>query len=448
MGGKSSNKAGYFDKLKGLLEEYKSIFIVSVDNVSSQQMHEIRMSLRGQGVVLMGKNTMVRRALKTFITDSPEYERLLPFVKGNIGFVFTNAELKEVRDKILANKVAAPARAGAVAPVDVWVPAGNTGMEPGKTSFFQALGVPTKIARGTIEITTDLKLVEAGIKVGPSEATLLNMLNISPFTYGMGIAQVYDQGNTFPPSVLDIGEEQLLGAFASAVTTIACLSLALNFPTLPSVIHSLVNSYKKVLAVAVETAYSWPEIEQLKHRIENPEEYAVAAAPVEAAAETSAPVEDTKDDASDDASDSEGGFGGLLYVRAPALFCPLSTHANRPQRLNATQTCRGCFCNPVLWTCRTDTGDGVQLGPAQGWEAGCACRGRRPPRRKEEGRSILAEYEKNIENSQTKPARRDVTLVVLRSDVHKMVSLFCFCRVLFPPTPLVKDSTINLQRAF
>jgi large subunit ribosomal protein LP0 len=52
-------------------------------------------------------------------------------------------------------------------------------MEPGKTSFFQALGVPTKIARGTIEITTDLKLIEAGNKVGASEATLLNLLNIS-----------------------------------------------------------------------------------------------------------------------------------------------------------------------------------------------------------------------------------------------------------------------------
>lgn len=59
MGGKTANKAGYFDKLKGLLEEYKSIFIVTVDNVSSQQMHEIRQSLRGEGVVLMGKNTMV-----------------------------------------------------------------------------------------------------------------------------------------------------------------------------------------------------------------------------------------------------------------------------------------------------------------------------------------------------------------------------------------------------
>jgi large subunit ribosomal protein LP0 len=59
MGGRSDSKAAYFDKLKGLLDEYKTIFIVSVDNVSSQQMHEIRVSLRGQGVVLMGKNTMV-----------------------------------------------------------------------------------------------------------------------------------------------------------------------------------------------------------------------------------------------------------------------------------------------------------------------------------------------------------------------------------------------------
>jgi large subunit ribosomal protein LP0 len=309
MGG-SKNKAGYFDKLKGLLEEYNSVFIVTIDNVSSQQMHEIRHSLRGDGVVLMGKNTMVRRALKGFVNDNPEYERILPHVRGNVGFVFTNGDLKEVRDKILVNRVAAPARAGAVAPADVWVPAGNTGMEPGKTSFFQALGVPTKIARGTIEITTDLKLVEAGSKVGASEATLLNMLNISPFTYGMGIAQVYDQGQTFPADVLDIGEEQLLASFSQAIATVATISLALNYPTLPSIMHSLVNSYKKVLAVAVETEYSWPEIEELKDRIANPDAYA-SAAPVAAAA-TDAPKEAEKKDESEEEGSDDEGFGGLF----------------------------------------------------------------------------------------------------------------------------------------
>ncbi|KAI9825789.1 MAG: ribosomal protein P0 (A0) (L10E) [Phylliscum demangeonii] len=312
MGGRSENKAGYFDKLERLLKEYKSIFIVSVDNVSSQQMHEIRQSMRADGVVLMGKNTMVRRAIKGFLNDFPEYERLLPHVKGNVGFVFTNGDLKAAREKILSNKVAAPARAGAVAPLDVFVPAGNTGMEPGKTSFFQALGVPTKIARGTIEITNDLKLVEAGNKVGPSEATLLNMLSISPFTYGMGIAQIYDGGQTFSPDVLDIEESQLLGALASAINTIATISLAVNYPTLPSVMHSLVNSYKKVLAVAIETDISWPEIEQLKDRIANPDAYAVAA-PAATTTEDAKKEEAKAEEKEEEKEESEDeGFGGLF----------------------------------------------------------------------------------------------------------------------------------------
>ncbi|KAE8156334.1 ribosomal protein L10-domain-containing protein [Aspergillus tamarii] len=310
MGGKSATKAAYFEKLKSLLDEYKTVFIVGVDNVSSQQMHEIRLSLRGEGVVLMGKNTMVRRAIKGFVTDNPEYERLLPHVKGNVGFIFTNGDLKATKEKILANRVAAPARAGAIAPADVYVPAGNTGMEPGKTSFFQALGVPTKIARGTIEITTDLKLVEAGAKVGPSEATLLNMLNISPFTYGMTISQVYQDGQTFGSDVLDIEEEQLLKAFSSAIQTVTALSLATGFPTLPAVMHSLVNSYKKVLAVAVSTEFSWPEIDELKDRIANPDAYASAAPAASggAAAGGAAPAEEKKVEEEEE-SDEDMGFG-------------------------------------------------------------------------------------------------------------------------------------------
>lgn len=263
MSDKRAKKEAYFGKLKTLFEEYESIFLVNVDNVGSNQMHQIRQSLRGEGVVLMGKNTMVRRAVRGFLNEFPAFERLLPHVKGNIGFVFTKGDLKEVRTKILANRVAAPARAGAVAPVDVTIPAGNTGMEPGKTSFFQALGVPTKIARGTIEIVSDVKLVTAGNKVGPSEATLLNMLNISPFTYGLSVVQVYDKGNVFTPDVLDIEESTLLGHFMSGVKTIAAISLALNYPTIASVPHSLINGYKNLLAVSIATEYTFSGSEKV-----------------------------------------------------------------------------------------------------------------------------------------------------------------------------------------
>lgn len=181
-------------------------------------------------------------------------------------------------------------------------------MEPGKTSFFQALGVPTKIARGTIEITSDLKLVETGSKVGASEATLLNMLNISPFTYGMSVAQVYNEGQTFHPSVLDIEESQLFAALNSAIKTIATISLAANYPTLPSVAHSLVNGYKKVLAVAIGTEYSWPEIDDLKDRIANPDAYASAAPAT--TTDAPAPGEDKPQETAPEEPEEESGDEG------------------------------------------------------------------------------------------------------------------------------------------
>merc|ERR1711887_466700 len=132
-------------------------FIVGADNVGSKQMQEIRIALRGRAVVLMGKNTMMRKAIRGYLDKNPDLERLLPHIKQNVGFVFTKEELVDVRDLLLANKVKAPARAGAIAPLDVTVPAQNTGLGPEKTSFFQALNIPTKITKGTIEIINDVQ---------------------------------------------------------------------------------------------------------------------------------------------------------------------------------------------------------------------------------------------------------------------------------------------------
>ena len=56
-----ARKALYFDKLKVLLDDNRSILICNVDNVGSNQMHQIRQSLRGEATILMGKNTMVRK---------------------------------------------------------------------------------------------------------------------------------------------------------------------------------------------------------------------------------------------------------------------------------------------------------------------------------------------------------------------------------------------------
>jgi len=307
---KSTWKANYFVKIEKFFDEYDKCFIVCADNVGSLQMQQIRMSLRGRAEVLMGKNTMMRKAIRGMLDKHPELEKILPCIVGNIGFVYTNEDLNEIRDLLLANKVKAPARAGAIAPLEVKVPAQNTGLGPEKTSFFQALSIPTKISRGTIEIINEVALIAVGEKVGMSEATLLNMLNISPFSYGLVVNNVYDNGAIFSPKVLDITEEDIKEKFMSGVANIAAVSLAIGYPTAASVPHSIVNGFKNLLAIAAETDVTFEAAEKMKAFLADPSAFAVAAAPAAAAAggpAEAAPA--AKEEEPEEESDDDMGFG-------------------------------------------------------------------------------------------------------------------------------------------
>jgi len=310
---RSTWKANYFSRLIKLLDEYPTCFIVGADNVGSKQMQTIRASLRGDSVILFGKNTMMRKAIRGHLDKNPNLEKLLPHLKGNVGFVFTKCDLNEIRQRLLENKVKAPAKAGAIAPLDVILPKQNTGLGPEKTSFFQALSIPTKIARGTVEILNDVQLITKDEKVGASEATLLNMLNISPFSYGLSIFQVYDSGTVFSPDVLDITEEDIRKRFMEGVTNIASLSLAIGYPTVASVPHSIVNGFKNLLALAAVTDITFKEAETMKEYLADPTKFAAAAAAAAPAASAGGAAEKKeeakKEESEEEESDDDMGFG-------------------------------------------------------------------------------------------------------------------------------------------
>merc|ERR1712123_482050 len=263
-GDRQAWKQAYFEKANGLLAKYERIFICAANN--------------------------------------PALEKLLPLIKQNVGFVMTNGDLKEVRDLINTFKVPASARAGAISPLDVAVPAQATTLGPEKTSFFQALAIPTKITRGMIEITSNVPLLRTGVKVGPSEAALLNMLNIRPFEYVFDILNVYDSGSVFDPCILDITAEDLRKRFCAGVANV---SLNIGYPTIASVPHSIANGFKNLTAVAAVTDIEFPEVEQLKAFLADPSAFASAAPVEEAVAEetaAAAPAESSEE------SDDDMGF--------------------------------------------------------------------------------------------------------------------------------------------
>jgi large subunit ribosomal protein LP0 len=263
-GGRAARKQAYFTKLLQLLEEYNKIVIVGADNVGSNQMQKIRVALRGKGVLLMGKNTMIRKAIKGQSSNNPALNDILPHVWGNIGFIFTKGDLSQIKKVVVEHKVAAPAKVGTVAPNKVIVPAGNTGMEPTQTSFLQALNIQSKITRGQIEIVADVEILQAGQKVGQSEATLLQKLGIKPFTYGLILKTVYDNGTIYDPKILDMTDEEILTKFHKGVRNVAAVSLAIHYPTIASVPHLMSNAFKNIVSVALAIDYKMAATEKLK----------------------------------------------------------------------------------------------------------------------------------------------------------------------------------------
>ncbi|GAX84818.1 hypothetical protein CEUSTIGMA_g12239.t1 [Chlamydomonas eustigma] len=300
-------KEAYHAKVCSLLEKYDRAFICHADNVGSMQFQNIRKGLRPDSVILMGKNTMMKRSIRLWseTSGSDKWTCLLEQLVGNVGVVFTTADLNDVKAEINKYKVGAPARVGLTAPNDVKIPAGPTGMDPSQTSFFQALGIATKINKGTIEIVSEVHLIKPGDKVGASQATLLSKLGIKPFKYGLALLKVIENGAIYDTAVLDITDEDMLGAVAAGIANVAALSLAINYPTLASIPHSVINGYKNVLAVALATEYSFPAADKVKAILADPSAFAAAAAPAAAAA-AEAPAAAKKEEVKEESEEDMG----------------------------------------------------------------------------------------------------------------------------------------------
>jgi len=314
-------KAAYFERLKKLFATYRTIMLVEADFVGSHQMQQVRISLRDKpkAEILMGKNTMVRQVIRALREELPGLQSLLAknagepgykYIYGNVGLVFTNDDPKAVRGKILENKVPAAAKAGIIAPKSVVIPGGVTTLDPGQTQFFQVLNIPTKINRGAIEILADVEVIKEGAKVGASEVALLAKLNILPFFYGLKPLWVYEkseEGTIYQAAVLDLSTEDLLCKFFNGVTKLACISLALGYPTAASLPHLVSNGFKKLLAISLATEYSFKQADKFKEMLANPGAFAAAAPAAAAAAPGKAadkPAEPEEEEA--------GGFGGLF----------------------------------------------------------------------------------------------------------------------------------------
>jgi len=282
MSAARQKKEQYFAKLVSLFQEYSKLFLIDVDMVGSKELHQVRMQIRGKGEMLMGKNTMIRKCMRDNLEEMPQLEPLIAKVGGNTGFIFIKDDFDAIRAILKTAFKPALAKSGVIASCSVKIEKQVTTLQPTETSFFQALNINTKITKGAIEILEDVQVIEEGKKVAPGSAALLQKLGMKPFEYGPTIVTVYDNGSVFDPKVLDISEDDIAAQFMSGVQQVAAVCLAVGYPTLVSLPHTIINGYKNVLSIALATDYTYPLAEELKTLLNDPE--ALAAAQAAAAA--------------------------------------------------------------------------------------------------------------------------------------------------------------------
>jgi len=318
MVGISDRKKALRARLEKVLETYHNCLIVSATNIGSNQMQQIRIALRGKAVLLMGKNTMIRKVVREYSQEhNPKLAALLPFVVGNVGFIFTNGNLSEIRRAVEDNKVPAAARVGTIAPGDCFIPAGPTGLDPGQTAFFQALQIATKIVKGAVEIINEVHLLKKGDKVSASAVSLLSKLDIKPFFYNMQVQRVYEDGTVYDVAILDMTPDDLMRRFFNGVNKLSALSLAIGQPNLATLPHSFARAFKKMLALAVTTDLDFKEAKPYKEYLADPAAFAAkhgggaAAAPAGGAAPAKAEKKEEKK--KEEESDEDIGLGGGLF---------------------------------------------------------------------------------------------------------------------------------------
>jgi len=280
---KRAKKRRIVNRLYENFTKYRQCLVVKLEHVTSNQVQQTRLALRQQkkGDMVCGKNTVVKKAInlrleppedkdpdfefrKPLYTNIPQIEKLTTYCKGKVGFIFSDAPVFELKPLIESNKIAAAAKVGTLAPIEVVIPPGPTGLDPSQISFFHTLNISTKIQKGQIEITKEFRVCDKGKKIGNSEAAILQKLNIKPFSFGMEILYVYDDGSILTPEVFNLNPEELLGKIRAAAANITAISLAIGDPNVLSIPHMIVNGFKNIAAIALETNIPLKQLEGLK----------------------------------------------------------------------------------------------------------------------------------------------------------------------------------------
>lgn len=237
-------------KISPLAEKYKVIGIASLKNFPGALAKELRKKLQGKAVVIVSRTRLIQKALQESKVDC---KGILPYASGSIAVIFTDMDSFELYAFLKRNKVSMPAKAGVIAPDDIVIPAGDTGIPPGPAlSDLKAAGLKTVMQGPTISIAEDKVVTKKGEPVSAGIAGALSKLGIKPIMVGLNVLGCLENGQVFPADVLDIDIDALQNNIAAAHLGSFNLAMEVGYFTKETTEALLIKAARQSKAVALE----------------------------------------------------------------------------------------------------------------------------------------------------------------------------------------------------
>jgi large subunit ribosomal protein L10 len=244
------------DDLVGTIESYESVGVVDIAGIPSRQLQAMRKDLYGTAELRVSRNTLLVRAL-----EETGLDELTGMVSGQVGLIGTNDNPFGLFQQLEASKTPAPINAGEVAPNDIVIPEGDTGIDPGPfVGELQQVGADARIQEGSIQVMSDSTVLEAGGEVSTNLSNVLSELGIEPKEVGLDLRGVYSDGVLFEPEELEIDVDEYRADVESAVARATNLSVNAEYPTAQTAGSILGKAANQARTLAIEAAIESPDV--------------------------------------------------------------------------------------------------------------------------------------------------------------------------------------------
>ena len=240
------------------LERYESVGVVEITGIPSRQLQDMRRGLHGTAELRVSRNTLLQRALD----DVDEgFENLTEYISGQVGLIGTNDNPFGLYQQLEASKTSAPINAGEVAPNDIVIPEGDTGIDPGPfVGELQSVGANARIDEGSIKVLEDSTVLDAGEEVSTDLANVLSELEIEPKEVGLDLRGVYAEGVLFEPADLELDIEEYRTDIAAAAARGQNLALNSEFPTAQTTPSMLAKASGEAKNLALYASIENPDV--------------------------------------------------------------------------------------------------------------------------------------------------------------------------------------------